>query len=158
MRPFVAAAALAVLTMLATRWLLPVTNGTLGFTNTSITSTRLRVIAVTPGSPATSEGVRSGDVIRLDRMPVEQRIALYASIAGQPVTLQIDRGTQHVSLRVAPILQPIPTSQTLEWTGFAFLYLAMALLVAWKAARSRAAMLIVVFFVDRKSTRLNSSH
>jgi hypothetical protein len=152
MRPFVAAAALAVFAMLAARWLLPVTNGTVGFTTTPITSTQLRVVAVSPGSPATSEGIRSGDVIRLDRMPVEQRIALYASIAGKPVDLQIDRGTQHVGLRIVPILQPIATSQTLEWIAFAFLYLGMALLVAWKAAPSRAAMLIVVFFVALAST------
>jgi hypothetical protein len=152
MRPFVAAAALAVFAMLAARWLLPDTNGTFGFTSAVVTSTQLRVVAVSAGSPAASEGVRSGDVIRLDRMPVDQRVALYAGIAGKPADLRIDREGQDISLRVTPISEPIPASQTLEWTGFAFLYLAMALLVAWKAARSRAATLIVVFFVALANT------
>ncbi len=68
------------------------------------------VLEVDPRYPAATAGLRAGDVIeRADGQPVHTRAALVDIIrqhADSPVTLDIRRGKEHVTVRVQPQVDP----------------------------------------------------
>ncbi len=107
-----------------------------------------RVAQVPPRSPADRAGFRAGDLVRFDRMPLLERIALDRPIVGRPILVVIQRGTQltTVSLVAVPVaFWDTPTA--LVWL-LALLYAAMALLVAWRAPPGRQRGVIIAILVS----------
>jgi hypothetical protein len=148
-RLVVVAATLAVLVTLAVGWIAPATNGDLGIKTAPITPMQQRIVAVAPDSPFAAAGGRPGDVVRLDRMSPAQRVAFAWLTAGTPLELSIDRAGREIDMQVVP-LQSSGNARSWRDVGivaFTLLYMVIALLVTWKAQRSRAASLIVAFLI-----------
>ena len=105
---------------------------------------RAHVTAIAPDSPLAKAGVRAGDTIAFDRMPLAQRIAVNAPIAGVPVSIVVQRGHSSFLVTATPLKSPRSISIALvaAWL-LTLLYAGMALLVAWRAVRGRERTLIV---------------
>lgn len=109
---------------------------TRAFTGAQIGSDN-RVAAVEPGGPAARAGLRAGDLVRFDRMPLLQRIAVARPAPGEPITIAIERSGRLAAVTVVP--QPLNIWNTylvIAW-AMALLYAATALLVAFRAPRGR---------------------
>jgi len=132
--------------MLVLGWTLPLAQGSLGI-RTDGSPMQVRVKGLDPGSAYGSAGGHVGDVIRLDRMPVAQRIGYVEVAAGVAVDLNVDRNGRELQIRVVP--SPAPYSRwSLSGIGiFTVAYLALALLVAWKARRTRDSWLILALLI-----------
>lgn len=147
MRFLTVAIAIAVLSMIAARWLFPETVGSIGMAWFPEPSGQIRIEQVDVGRPAAALGIQKGDVIRVDRMTFADRTALYEPVAGAPFDLTFERGTRLTTVRIVPA--PMKTWSRspagVTTNVFAVIYLGMALLIAWKAARDRTALLIIVF-------------
>ena len=148
-RLIVVAATLAVLVTLAIGWIAPATDGDLGIKTVPITPMQQRVVAAAPDSSFAAAGGRFGDVVRLDRMSVARRVAFAWPTAGAPLELSIDRSGREIDLHVVP---PRLAASLWSWSNLGIvaltlLYIVIALLVTWKARRSRAASLIVAFLI-----------
>lgn len=102
-----------------------------------------RVAAVQSGSPAGRAGLRTGDLIRYDRMPLMQRVAASRPVPAQPVTIAFERDGRLSDAVVVPESDAFwNANNTLAW-ALALLYAAIALLVAFRAARGRQRSLIL---------------
>ena len=148
-RLVVVAATLAVLVTLAVGWTAPATTGDVGIKTVPISPMQQRIAAVAPNSPFAAAGGRSGDVVRLDRMSPSQRVGFAWLTAGIPSELAIDRAGREIDMQVVPARS---TGSLRSWRdfgilAFTLLYIVIALLVTWKAQRSRAASLIVAFLI-----------
>ncbi len=149
MRLVVVAATLAVLVTLAVGWRAPATTGDVGIKTVPILPMQQRVATVAPNSPFAAAGGRSGDVLRLDRMSPSQRVGFAWLTAGIPLELAIDRAGREIDMQVVPARS---TGSMRSWRdfgilAFTLLYIVIALLVTWKAQRSRAASFIVAFLI-----------
>jgi len=107
---------------------------------------QVRVDALDAGSAYARAGGRVGDIVRLDRMPVGQRVRYADPAAGLAVDLVVERSDRELRLRVVPDVD----ASFSRWhqvgiAVFTLLYLGLALLVAWKARRSRDSWLILAF-------------
>lgn len=146
MRLLAVLSAIFVSVMLVLGWALPPAQGSLGIRSDGSSPMRIRVTGLDAGSAYASAGGRVGDIIRLDRVPIAQRIRYAYPAAGAAVDLSVDRDGRELRLRVVPGVDPLPPS-IVGVDAFTLSYLVLALLVAWKAHRGRDSLLILVFLV-----------
>jgi len=91
MRLLAVVSAVFVSVMLVLGWALPSAKGSLGIRSDGSSPMQIRVDGLDAGSAYASAGGRVGDIIRLDRMPIAQRIAYDEATAGAVVDLAVDR-------------------------------------------------------------------
>jgi hypothetical protein len=126
-------------------WLFgPKSAGTFGLTFGD--ATQATIISIDGASPFKHDGVRVGDVIRFDRMPVSQRVALTNPVAGIAATIAVERaaGIATFSEVARPSPPAISPRQIAVWI-LVFLYAAMTTLIAWRAPRGH--LRTVIMFV-----------
>lgn len=101
---------------------------------------RIVVQGVAAHSPAAQAGLLAGDVIRLDRMSVAQRIALRYPVSGLPVTVARERPG-------APVMVPAPGGGTRPWLALlvVVIYSLLAIAVAFRGEAKPSDGLAVAF-------------
>lgn len=103
-----------------------------------------KVAAVQPGSPADHAGLRGGDVVRFDQMPLSDRVAMSRPIMGQSVSVIVQRGAHSLTAAVMPVRTPFWNAFNVSAWLLTLLYAGMALLVAMRAAPGRQRAVIVI--------------
>ena len=147
MRLLAVISAVFVSVMLVLGWALPSAQGSLGVRSDGSSPMQIRIDGLDPGSAYASAGGRVGDIIRLDRMPIAQRIAYDEATAGVVVDLAVDRDGRDLQMRVVPSPQPFSRWRLSGIAIFTLAYIALALLVAWKARRTTDSWLILGFLI-----------
>lgn len=150
--------------LLAISTFAPLKRGSLGFSVVTLSSwpvgsgSTFVAEHVSPNGPAARVGLRNADVLRLDLMDVDQRRALLHPLAG-PVAIAFEHDGR---LRTGVVIPAEPLSARFSWDivlrlAFAFVYLCVAVLVAWKAAQRIESTLIVLFLIGLAMTAVLGS-
>lgn len=103
---------------------------------------RAPIASVADDSPFRRDDVRTGDVIRFDRMPLAQRLALTDPVAGVAATIAVERGTALRTLSAVARAAPTRLSAPAVWL-LTLLYAALSALVAWCAPPGRLRAVIM---------------
>lgn len=124
-------------------WLLgPKGAGTFGLTFG--TGTRPAVVSIDETSPFKHDGVRAGDVIRFDLMPLSQRLDVTEAVTGIGARVAFERAGNISTF--TEVAQPAPAGplgrQIAIWI-LTLLYAAMTVLIAWRAPRGRLRTIIM---------------
>lgn len=124
-------------------WLFgPKSAGTFGLTFDA--STRPAVVSIDNTSPFKHDGVRAGDIIRFDLMPVSQRLNLSEPVTGIGATVAFERaGSIATFTEVAHPAPARPLAPQIAIWILTMLYAAVTVLIAWRAPRGRLRTIIM---------------
>jgi len=105
------------------------------------------VADVVTDGPSARAGLRTGDILRFDRMDVNSLLAFKTPIVGQSLTIAFERdGKRGEAIVVPTVFRPFNFT-TIFASGVAFIYLCLALLVAWRGPPRIESRLIVLFLI-----------
>ncbi|HTU82735.1 MAG TPA: hypothetical protein VMF61_11435 [Candidatus Acidoferrales bacterium] len=125
-------------------WLFgPKSEGTFGLTVGG--GTQAAITSIDDTSPLRHDGVRVGDIIRFDRMPIAQRVNVTEAVAGVAATIAVERngGVATFTEVARPAPAPRPAREVPVWI-LTLIYAAMTVLIAWRAPRGRLRTVIML--------------
>lgn len=106
--------------------------------------TRPAVVSIDETSPFKHDGVRAGDVIRFDLMPLSQRLNVTEAVTGTGATVAFERaGSISTFTEVAQPAPAAPLARQVAVWILTLLYAAMTALIAWRAPRGRLQAIIM---------------
>ena len=144
LRAWASITAVAAITIIALTAIYPPARGVIGYGTVGASSSSRQIAQVVPNSAAAASGIRIGDRIAAERLTPSERIALRYPTAGRQLRLAIERDGRIRVVTLTPRSASASTVERLQ-KALVFLYVLIALLVAWKAADRRLAIPIVAF-------------